>query len=55
MSSQQETPLLTLDADGKKVPWCCAHCGRQRIGVVLNILTKVVLDCVCTKEANAKR
>lgn len=47
MSSQQEAKLSTRDANGNTVPYCCKHCGRQRIGVILNIITRTLLPCAC--------
>lgn len=45
---QREVPLFTMK-DGKQVPFCCEKCGRQRVGVMLNIVDKVMLPCECEK------
>lgn len=36
--------------DGTTEPFVCDRCGTQRIGVVLNILTKTLLPCRCEKK-----
>ncbi len=53
MSVQQEVLLWTKDESGEKVPYLCDRCGRQRIGVVLNIATKTMLQC-CPERHAAK-
>lgn len=49
MSEQKEVKLFTKSEKGETVPFVCEHCGTQRIGVVLNIATKTMLDCRCKK------
>lgn len=48
MSVQQEVLLWTMNDKGEKVPYACEDCGRQRVGVILNIVTKTMLSCPCS-------
>ena len=50
MSCQQEVLLWTKNARGERIPFVCEHCGKQRVGVVLNIVTKALLDCECVPK-----
>lgn len=45
-SYQQEVKLFVMQ-DGKKTPWCCAGCGKQREGVRLTSGTNALLSCSC--------
>lgn len=46
----REVKLSTKDG-----PWLCEDCGRQRIGLILTILDKTVLPCLCKKEKKDKK
>ena len=37
--------------DGR--PMLCERCGRQRMGTLANITTRVPLDCICEIELRA--
>jgi hypothetical protein len=47
VSVQQEVLLWARNEKGEKVAYCCENCGRQRLGVVLNIITRTMLSCAC--------